>query len=473
MIQNMIDSEAKLGSFREFVSAHRTPILIILMVAFAWRIVLAVEFPRPAGDEPRYTVPAINLLAGHGFSSDVAEPILPSAHTVPLYPLFIAGIYLVFGENNTAVRISQSAIDLITCLLVAFVSFRLAPPSLKGTAAIAALVIYGCLSWFTVSWTRYVLTETLAMFLTMLAIAASITTFRNERRRWIAVGLICGVALLARADSVLLVFSFGVFLAIRVLRIRRAKAVVSLLLFCFAVLLMLAPWVVRNYIAFGRFEPLSSPIGRARDSYVPNGYFRWTHTWMADETNYRAYDPALHPGVDSFDPHLFPSDAFDSDEERQRVFVLIDRYNQAGELTPELDNKFGEIASQRIKRAPVRYFVRLPVHRIASMWLTGFATGNPFHRFLRILFVLPIIIGGIAGLAFWAPNRTLVSLLALIILSRTLYFAFTSSEERYIVEAYPLMIAACGVTAAVLWKFVNRIWSTAAPTERFTRNPQR
>jgi hypothetical protein len=179
---------------------------------------------------------------------------------------------------------------------------------------------------------------------------------------------------------------------------------------------------------------------------------------MTDQTDYHAYDPVLHPGVQSFDPHQFPSAAFDSDEERQQVFLLIDRYNQEGEIKPELSDKFGEIANQRIKRAPVRFFVWLPLRRIAGMWLTGFATANPFHRLLRILFVLPIIIGGILGFVFSTRNRTLVVLLALIILTRTLFFAFTSSEERYIVEAYPLMIAACGVSGAVLWKYVNRLW---------------
>jgi 4-amino-4-deoxy-L-arabinose transferase-like glycosyltransferase len=457
-----IPEDTRDNSFRGFLSAYRNPILIILVVALAWRIVLAVGFPRPAGDEPRYTVPAINMLAGRGFSSDVTEPILPSVHTMPLYPLFIAAIYAVFGVHNSAVRIAQSGVDLITCLLVAFVSFSLAPASQKRFAAISALIIYAYLSWFTVSWTRYVLTETLAIFFTMLAIAASIIAFRNERWRWIIVGLICGAALLVRADSVLLVLAFCLFLIFQIVRLRRARALVNLFLFSFAIPVVLTPWIVRNYVAFGKFEPLASSIGMPRNDYVPNGYIRWTHTWMSDETNYHTYDPFLHPGQ-SFDPHQLPSFAFDSDDEREKVFSLIDRYNQEGELTPELSDKFQVIADERIKRAPLRFFVWLPLRRIAGMWLTGFATANRFHRFLRMLFVLPIIIGGLLGFAFWAQNRILVQLLALIVLTRTLFFGFISSEERYIVECYPLMIAACGVSSAILWNYVNRRWLARRP----------
>jgi 4-amino-4-deoxy-L-arabinose transferase-like glycosyltransferase len=171
-------------SFPYFLAAYRTPILFILLLAFGLRLVLAIGFPHGAGDEIRYTTPAVNMLAGRGFSSDVSEPIRPSEHTVPAYPLFIAAVYFVFGQHNVAVRIAQRAIDLITCLLVAFISFNLAPPSQKRSAAMSALIIYGCLSWFTVSWTRYILTETLATFLTVLAVAVSIMAFRNERWRW-------------------------------------------------------------------------------------------------------------------------------------------------------------------------------------------------------------------------------------------------------------------------------------------------
>ena len=219
-------------SFRRFLSEYRTPILLILLLAFAWRLTLVIGFPHGAGDEIRYTTPAINMLAGRGFSSDLREPILPSEHTVPVYPLFIAAVYSVFGQHNLAVRVAQSAIDLITCLLVAFVSFSLAPPSLKRSAAISGLIIYGCLSWFTVSWTRYILTETLATFLTMLAVAASLMAFRDKRWRWPVAGLICGVALLTRADAVLLVLAFGLFLSLQIVRQRSAKSVMSLLLFC-------------------------------------------------------------------------------------------------------------------------------------------------------------------------------------------------------------------------------------------------
>jgi 4-amino-4-deoxy-L-arabinose transferase-like glycosyltransferase len=442
-------------SFRHFVSAHRTLILLILLLAFALRLVLAIGFPHGAGDETRYTTPAVNLLAGRGFSSDVSEPIRPSEHTVPGYPLFIAAVYFVFGQHNVAVRIAQSAIDLITCLLVAFISFCLAPPSQKRSATISALIIYGCLSWFTVSWTRYILAETLATFVTVLAVAVSIMAFRAERWRWPVVGLICGVALLIRADSVLLVGAFGIFLTFQIVRRRSAKDVMSLLLFCSTIPVVLAPWIVRNYLAFGKFQPLASPTGRPHGEYVADGYIRWVETWMTDQTHYKAYEPVLNPSLGTFDPHELPDDAFDSVEERKQVFQLFAQYDREGKLTPEMGESFRTIANERIRRKPLRFFIWLPSRRIAGMWLTGFATTNRFHRLVRILLVLPIIIGGIVAFVFLTWNSRLSQLLVLIILTRTVAFGFLNSSEHYIVEAYAPMIAACGVTVAALWSRLN------------------
>ena len=447
---------AKPLSFTAFLSFYRTPILIILLIAVVLRVALVLQFPMPAGDELRYTTPAVNLLAGRGFSSAVSEPYTPSEATVPGYPLFVAAIYAVFGQENSAVRIAQSLIDVLTCLLVAFISFNLAPVALRTPAAISALVIYGCLSWFTVDWTRYVLTETRALFFTCLAIAAGITAFRMGRRLWAVAGAMCGMALLIRPDSVLLVSAFVLFLALQIVR-RKNAAVSNLLVFSLAVVVILTPWILRNYASLRKFQPLASEYGFARTQYMPDGYLLWIRTWITDETHFKVFQPVFELGDRTFDPRELPDNVFDSAEEKEQVFRLIAEYDREGQFTSEMNDKFRVIAHERIKHAPMRFFLYLPLMRIASVWLTGFATNNLFHRVLRMLFVLPILIGGTLGLAFWGRNQPLTQLLVFVVLTRTLFLGYHyAPESRYIVEAYPAMIAACGVTAAALWRSLSR-----------------
>ena len=160
-------------SFRATLRAHLPAVLLLLAAALALRLLFIFAAPRPsswAGDA-RYYVTAANLLAGNGYSWDESPPYGPSLANVPAYPFFIAAVYAVAGPRPDAVRVAQALLDLLTCLLVAYLSFSLAPPRLKRRAALSALAVYGLLSWFTMVWTTCLLSETLTLFLTALTAA--------------------------------------------------------------------------------------------------------------------------------------------------------------------------------------------------------------------------------------------------------------------------------------------------------------
>jgi 4-amino-4-deoxy-L-arabinose transferase-like glycosyltransferase len=439
------------SSFRGFLFRRCKIILLILLVACAFRFVLVLRFPLFADDEVRYTTPAVNMLAGRGFTAATSGRFRPTMHTVPLYPLFIAGVYGVFGEHKVAVRIAQSLLDLITCVLVGFMAFSLAPLKLKECAALCGLAIYGFLSWFTVHWTRYLLTETLALFTTVLTISLVIVAWRKGRRYWLLAGIAGGLALLARADAVLLLAAIFPLLIIGIVR-RHPQALAGCALFCLGVGAALCPWIVRNYVAFGVFEPLANEYGFTHNEYMPKGYLWWLRTWMTDETYHEAFRPAFWPGYREFDPSILPDSVFDSPAEKQELFQLFEERNRTGAFTPEMNERFMQIANARIARGPLRFFVYLPLRRASSAWLTSFATRSHTYRAIRIVCVLPLLIGGLIGLILSSSNRMVTALLLLIMLIRTLFLAYHyGNEARYVVEAYPAMIAACAVALAYLW----------------------
>jgi 4-amino-4-deoxy-L-arabinose transferase-like glycosyltransferase len=437
-------------------------------------MVFVITAPPANGDaKSRYIATAVNVLDGHGFSVDQQSPYTTGEATVPVYPLFIASTYKLFGRREMAVKVLQVLIDLATCLLVGFTAFNLAPASLKESAAMCSVVIAGVFSWFTFVWTSDLLTETLTLFLTMSVVGLCILAMRERQKRnwlWLGAGLVCGLALLTRPDSVFLAGSVLLLLLGRTAQERswgRIKNILSLVL---GIALVLTPWVVRNYFTLGKFQPLASEYGFPRASYMPPGYLKWLRTWITDETYFsNVYPPAFHIGTAYFDPNQLPDSAFDSPEEYRRVLTLIAQYNQSQLFTPAISDGFAQIANERITRAPVRFFITLPVRRTASMWLTGFAVRQPTNHggifrilpvvsptvllLIRILSVLPIIIGGILGFALLCQRSALVTLLLLTVLLRTTFMAYHyAPETRYIVEAYPPMIAACGVATAALWQ---------------------
>lgn len=441
--------------FSTFLRAYRWQILCLLLLAFAVRLAFVIEAPPVQADALyRYSATANNVLAGHGFSVDTEAPYRPSQATVPLYPLLIAAVHAVFGQGETMVRLVQVFLDIGTCLLTAFVAFNLAPDRLKELAAISSLAIYAVFK-YAAMWTALLLTETLAIFLTMATVAFCVMALKSERRArmfWFAAGAACGLALLTRPDSLLLMGAILLFLIARAILSRSLQLAVGIASFCFAVILVVSPWATRNYISLGTFQPLASEYGFAQEGYMPTGYLMWIRTWMTTEDEMPAFHPAFFPDkAIFFDAGVLPEAAFDSTAERQRVMMLISRYNQARLFTPDIDEEFRALALERIKRAPVRFFLGLPLRRSAYLWLQGPYTGQPLRLILRLMVLLPIIVGGILGFALWCRRQPLAALLLIIITTRSIFMAYHyATETRYILEVYPPLIAACGVTIAAL-----------------------
>src|SRR5262249_16631371 len=101
------------------------------------------------------------------------------------------------------------------------------------------------------------------------------------------------------------------------------------------------------------------------------GFDRWTGTWLVDFVSVMdVYWKVSSEGPgDTADINALPARAFDSPEERVKTAELFDQYNQENQLTPELDQRFNDLAQQRITRHPFRYYVALPLARVADMWL--------------------------------------------------------------------------------------------------------
>ena len=457
-MQQCPQGEAAAGqSFGTFLRTCVLKVMVLLLLALAVRVVFVITFPDPLA-ETRYRAIAVNILEGNGFSSDVSAPYRPSEAAAPAYPLFIASVYAVFGRSVYSVTFSQAFLDLATCLLVAFVSFSLAPARSKRSAALWALTIYGIFSWPTIVWVARIYAETLTLFFMMIAVALCALALRKGSRYWFGAGLACGLAILTRPDSVLLLVAILFFLLIQLAREREWRVASSLLAFCLATGLALAPWIVRNYVSLGKFQPLASEYGYSRDAYFPTGYLFWLRTWIKDETYFDyAFGPAWSAESTFFDPELLPPGTYDSEDERVRLVGLITRFNVARLITPDIDQEFRDLAYERIKQAPLRFFVLLPLYRTASMWLTGFSTSHtrPYVLILRVLSVLPIHFAGLLGIALLWRRHPLIMMIALIALVRSVFMAYHyAPETRYMAEIYPPMIAVGGVIASAAWSYI-------------------
>src|SRR5215470_4401037 len=152
---------------------------LLLLVALGFRLFIALRLPNDEPDDGRvYAQLAVNMLEQHVFSHESQPPYVPSIIRLPGYPLFLAGVYKVFGHrNNTAARVVQAVIDTLTCVLIALIAFQWAVDAERKHRA--ALIAFGLAAVcpFTAIYVATVLTEVPTNFLAVAMVLAATFAF--------------------------------------------------------------------------------------------------------------------------------------------------------------------------------------------------------------------------------------------------------------------------------------------------------
>jgi predicted acyltransferase len=293
------------------------------------------------GDGIVYARLARNLLEQGVFSAEEEAPFTPTLVRTPGYPLFVAGVYSVFGHaNNTAVRIVQAILDTVMCVIIAAIAWVWTEDERRKRKAAFWTFVLAALCPFIVVYSGLIMTETLTTFLMASMTLMASLALKSERWTrtivfWAATGIISGVAVMVRPDTGLFAAGIGLTLIVSELFLSsgdRTKILKKLAstswkgaVFSIAFCLVLVPWTIRNYRVFGMFQPVSPMHGEAPGEFVPNGYFRWLRTWVDD---FRFIEPMQwNLGEKQIDLASVPRKTFDSPEERERVAALLYQYD--------------------------------------------------------------------------------------------------------------------------------------------------
>jgi hypothetical protein len=318
---------------------------LLLLLAFAFRFAVARYLPNDTPDDGKvYAQLARNMLEQHVFSDASEPPYEPTLIRLPGYPLFLAGVYSIFGHtNNTAVRIVQAVIDTASCVLIALLAFYAEPDEYQRRAVALAALAFAAVCPFSTIYTATILTETITIFLVLAMCLMATLAFRSATTKrsllfWTLTGIISGLAVLFRPDSGLFAAAIGITLVGQTLLrrpddqpkpsfISRLKvAVLTGAVFSLGFCLVLTPWTIRNWRLFHLFQPLAPAHAEMPGEFVPRGYLAWLRTWTEDQ---RYIGPVLW-SLDQAPINIkeFPDYAFDSDQERDQVAALLKQYNQ-------------------------------------------------------------------------------------------------------------------------------------------------
>jgi len=189
----------------------------------------------PDGEE--YDAIARSLAAGTGFGVGHAT----NTFRPPGYPFFLAAIYALGGPSYPAVKIIQSAIGALTCVVILLIGERLFSRRV-GVIAASIAAVYP----FLVVYTGFLLSETVFVFLSSVFLYALARLREKCSVGWAAfAGLILGLMNLTRPMTLLLPVLLLFWAWIEFGDKRRAVAIVGII--AGMMLLSMAPWVLRNY----------------------------------------------------------------------------------------------------------------------------------------------------------------------------------------------------------------------------------
>lgn len=432
---------------------------------------------------------ATNWLKHHVYAMDVGGQVTPVDMRMPGYPAFLAVIYALCGRIAESARLwvmlAQVAVDLLTCVAIGGLAAMLlviADERARPRRVFLAALWLAALCPFTANYTAVPLTEVFAIFFTaaaLLPLSVLVTRVQNggwrlSQRHWLlgkdywnlasAGAFLVGLCTLFRPEAPLLLLAAWLVLGVILLAQREpARWMKTVALTSLACALPLVPWTIRNAVTLHEFQPLAPKNSNLPGELVPYGLMSWEKTWL-----YRFREVYLVPWkLNEEEIHLedIPARAFDTAEEKERVAMILERYNEDLTLTADEDAAFARLAHERTARHPLRTYMWLPAARAVTLWFTPRIELLPFSGtvfplaqaweddpidqsvtvglfLLNIVYVALAIFGAVR---LWRRARSAhaaIGLLIAFLVVRTVFLTtLETPEPRYVLVCFPALMA--------------------------------
>jgi hypothetical protein len=433
--------------------------LLALAAGAALRLWFIHSYPEVQGDPLVYGNIAKNWMLHGVYGKTTSGVLRPTLIRLPGYPLFLAACFKLFGmEHYHAVMFLQTAMDLASCLLIAAFTGRI----WSAKAAWWALWL-AVLCPFTANYAAVPLTETLEIFWISVALYALARFLGTDAPRWswaLLEALAWSYAAVLRPDGALLAVAlcpamvwYGGKLwgTKRLLRYAAVAAVLSVLPF--------VPWTIRNWRTFHVFQPLAPRYATDPGEFTDPGFNRWTKTVCVDLTC--TWEVYWNVDSDVIDIAKLPSRAFDRSMQYEQTRQLLDDYNKTQTLTPAMDERFAQLAADRVSARPLRYYLALPLARLADMWLRPRTEllwielrwwefqhheGETIFAWAYAGLNLLYLIAALFGVRRRPPLAG--AMVTFILLRCALLVTIEAPEPRYTLECFPMIIALAAIALA-------------------------
>ncbi len=307
----------------------------------------------------------------------------------PVYPLFLATVYFLFGINTLAYFIPQTLLGALTCCLI----YLIAEELFNNKVAIMSglmLAFYPDL----VFWTYMIRTETLFIFLLVFVFWLLLKKGVEQNYLYaVVIGIVIGLACLTR---ITIFYFIPIIVVWKYLSYRenRPRVFLWLLILLISLSATLLPWAVRNYILFNHFTVITDEAG----------------TIFLDYPN-----------------HPFSPDTASSDFKNKSYLQLLINFiwNNPGEFIVKTINRFFKYLSPFTP----------PMRGLAKV-----------YKGVSWLFVMPASFIGLilSAKKYWKTASLLILFVLYYILLHSVTFVDDGLVYRYPIQPFLCIFAACG-----------------------------
>lgn len=340
----------------------------IIVLAGLARLSFIILAQTTGGDWFRYERFAENILNGCGmsFSTPYSGECIPeSSGYFPGYPAFIALLWMLFGKSVNIVLFAQ-----LGCCLAALYWFLVSLLRLTNNLKVVACAgLLFALSPLHMAWSRYALTESLALTTSIWFLAEILNSIAQKKLRVFHLAAALTAAVYIRPDSIFLALpAFLVSFYIYYWK----KAVHQILLFVILTSIPISGWMIRNMLI--GHAPLSMASRRSASYPYPLGYFSWLNTWIINE--YERADAAFGVGQYKYSQIKFHLSKFVSDRELSKAQLLAKElaFYDGKPFPPHIDSQFQMMADKKRSEMNFQIYARIYFFRAVDLLLNPFSS---------------------------------------------------------------------------------------------------
>src|SRR6185312_9558991 len=440
-------------------------LVAILVLGAGLRVGEAWDGRAPVFDAAAYAAIAKNLDQGNGFTVG-AEATQPSSDYSPGLPLFVTAIYKVTGGvHERLARIVLALIGTLAVLFTYLLALRLACAALfrdgdpvlgspvgdqgqppPGRAVVPALLAALAVAIYpaTIEYTGMLMTEPAAATLLAGAMLGLLWAADGAPGTsgggavpawcWLVPGVTLGALAVVRPEYLAIGLLLALLVFLRQLRHGDCKrALLAGGVVALGLIVVVAPWTIRNAIALDRFVAVSTGGGQVL----------YAGTYLPSDGN----PENVGAGVVAENPDLFGPHAV----ENLRLEQILARLAEARHPGEEPDQALSSMGREQLRTDITHHFgeyVGFVAAKIGRIWSHGprAVMREPVWEALHW-----VLLGlGLLGLGLLAYLRRWEALLiGAVFLAVTLVSALLVASPRRVLVLIPLLSACAG--AAIAW----------------------